>query len=65
MECLLHPQVDYHRIFGIIKNAKKELLEIVKTKVSNQLVYGPLPDQSFLLNEFKTRMMLPSNIAFL
>lgn len=51
MECLLHKSVNYRQVFFQIRSRKKELVNIVESRIHNHEVYPPLPDNAFFLKK--------------
>lgn len=51
MECLLHKEVDYKKVFYLVRERKKELNTMVEGMVNNHQVYEGLPNEKFFLDQ--------------
>lgn len=58
MECLLDKRVNYHGIYNVIKRARKELLDLVKSRVSNQIVYQGVNRPPTIFQDLRKKMGL-------
>lgn len=56
MECLLHEKVNYKTVFQQIKERKKELISIVKTRVNNEQIHPGIRKDFFVLDQLRKIM---------
>jgi histone acetyltransferase len=56
MECLLHKTVDYRHIVSIIRERKKQLSQIIKSKVNSNQIHKKLPQSFFILDKIKQKI---------
>lgn len=63
MECLLHKKVNYNNIVDKIRDRKKELLEIIKSKINNHEIHQNLPPNFFLLDKIREKIEQLSTIS--